>query len=145
MAIVTVPQVGSFQTLDTAASLNSGVLRDNLGGIAAVQVLGSELRSTGLLTLNRVSKTVAFTADASGVYFACDATAAAFAATLPPAASVAGRVYYFKKIDVSANAVTVTGNGAETIDGSNTKALSTQYKTIQIFSNGTNWEIVASF
>jgi hypothetical protein len=46
----------------------------------------------------------------------------------------------FKKIDSSGNAVTVTGNGAETIDGSNTVALSTQWAKVMIVSNGTSWE-----
>jgi hypothetical protein len=142
MATITVPQAGAFQILDTGATANTGALRDSLGGIAAVQVLGSELKSSGIVTLARVAKTASFTADANGFFYSCDATSGAIVATLPPAASVSGRVYSFKKTDVSGNAVTVTGNAAETIDGSNTKALSSQYAKTLILSNGTSWEIL---
>lgn len=143
MASVTVPLVSSFQTFDTNATANTGVLRDNQGNVTVAQCLAAELKSSGLLTLTRVAKSGVFTADTSGVLFSCDATSAAFAATLPPAASVTGRVYFFKKIDSTANAVTVTANGAETIDGSNTSALSSQWAKVGIISNGTSWEKIS--
>src|SRR4051812_49353654 len=121
---IQLPIVSTYQVADVNASANSLVLRDGSGNVNGAAVSGSALITTGALVLQRVAKSAAFTADANGTLYACDATAAAFAATLPPAASVAGRVYWFKKVDASANAVTVTANGAETIDGSNTKALS---------------------
>src|SRR4051794_24480987 len=114
MPTVTIAQATSFQVLDTANTALTGVLRDSSGNIAAAQISGSELKSTGILTITRASKTSAFTADGAATLYSCDATSAAFAATLPPAATVTGRVYSFKKIDASANAVTVTANGAET-------------------------------
>jgi hypothetical protein len=45
-------------------------------------------------------------------------------------------------LDSSGNAVTVDGNGAETINGAATKALSTQYETVHIMSDGANWIIL---
>lgn len=139
MATATIAKAAEFIVLDEAATAGTGVLRDSLGNIAAAQVAGTDLKTTGILTVSRSSKTAAFTAGAFVVY-SCDATSAAFAATLPPAATVPGRVYVFKKIDASANAVTVTGNAAETIDGSNTLALSSQWAKTMIVSNGTSWE-----
>jgi hypothetical protein len=139
MATVTLPIAKEFVVLDEAATPSTGVLRDSQGNIAVAQVAGTDLKTSGVLTVSRSSKTSAFTAGAFVVY-SCDATSAAFAATLPPAATVPGRVYVFKKIDSSGNAVTVTGNGAETIDGSNTVALSTQWAKVMIVSNGTSWE-----
>ncbi len=62
--------------------------------------------------------------------------------SLPPAASAGGRIYNVKKVDASINAVTVAADGAELIDGSNTKILSTQYDTIQIQSNGAQWWVI---
>lgn len=143
MSAIQVQQAGSnYTTITTNAEANTGVLRDGSGGILGVQVQGSELKTTGNLTLQYVAKAVAFTADTSGTYFSCDATSAAFAVTLPPAATVTGRVYVFKKIDSAAHNVTVTGNGAETIDGSNTKALTSQYAKTMIISNGVGWDIL---
>jgi len=48
-----------------------------------------------------------------------------------------------KKTDASANAVTVDGNGAETIDGSTTVSLAAQWDFITVVSNGTNWIKIA--
>ena len=42
----------------------------------------------------------------------------------------------------SGDAVTVDGAGAETINGAATYALTAQYQTVSIMSDGTNWMIV---
>lgn len=70
-----------------------------------------------------------------------DATAGAVTMTLPLAASVPGRVFAVKKVDASGNAVTVDGNGSETIDGATTQALSAQYDVLTVASDGTEWWI----
>lgn len=72
-----------------------------------------------------------------------DATSAAFAITLPAAASSTEKMFLFKKIDSSVNAVTVTRAGSDTIDGATTYVLSAQYDWLIIQSDGTaNWKIV---
>lgn len=91
-----------------------------------------------------VTKTGAYTATASDYTILCDATAAAFTVMLPAAASEPGRIYVIKKIDASANAITIDGSGAETIDGAATKSLATQWTTMMIQSNGTAWFILAA-
>jgi len=72
----------------------------------------------------------------------CDATSGAFTVTLPASAGVANRRYSIKKIDSSANAVTIQGNGAETIDGSNTISLNVQNKSYTLVNNGTSWFLI---
>jgi hypothetical protein len=47
-----------------------------------------------------------------------------------------------KKVDASANTVTVDGNAAETIDGVTTKVLSAQYASISIICDGSTWSVV---
>lgn len=75
----------------------------------------------------------------------CDATTGAQTDTLPTAASAyntltgEGQIFIFTKIDSGANACTLKGNGAENINGSNTKANTTQYNSFQVQSNGTQW------
>jgi hypothetical protein len=57
--------------------------------------------------------------------------------TLPaPAANV---IIGYKKIDSGAGTIVVTQHAAETIDGASTFTVSTQYASIQLISNGTNW------
>jgi len=80
----------------------------------------------------------------SGDYLiVADATAGAITMTLPPAALVPGRIYVFKRINSGANTVTVDAYGSETIDGALTHALSPQWNSITIISNGTAWYITS--
>jgi hypothetical protein len=52
---------------------------------------------------------------------------------LLPAADCRGKRISVKKIDASANAVTIDGDGGETIDGVTTKSTTTQYVTLSLF------------
>lgn len=61
--------------------------------------------------------------------------------TLPTAASVPGRIFYIKKIDATANLVTLQAFGSETIDGSNTQTTTTQWESFSVISNGTAWRL----
>lgn len=80
--------------------------------------------TTGL-TLDRVLK--------------CDATAGNITYVPASAANTIGAHLYIKKVDASANTVTIDPSGAETIDGAATKVLSTQWASIHLVSDGTNW------
>lgn len=71
-----------------------------------------------------------------------DATSAALTIALPAAAGAEGHEYVIKKIDASANAVTVDGDGAETIDGAATVALAAQYDKVRIVASNGAWYIV---
>lgn len=73
-----------------------------------------------------------------------DATAANTTITLPAAASNTGRIYNIKKIDASANSVTIEPNGAELIDGAANVSSATQYDGWMIQCDGTAWYILAS-
>lgn len=65
-----------------------------------------------------------------------DASGGAFAVTLPAASAMLGMApLTIKKVDSSANAVTVTG----TVDGAVNPTLATQYKAMTVVSDGTNW------
>lgn len=73
-----------------------------------------------------------------------DATAGAVIVNLPTTASgiTAKARYVIKKVDSSANFVTITPNGAETIDGELTMIISTQYDSISIAPYSTEWSIL---
>lgn len=72
----------------------------------------------------------------------CDCTSNTITINLPTASGISGRIYHIKKIDSSANAVTIDGNGGETVDGTTTKVLSSQYDSVMIVSDGSNWLII---
>ncbi len=62
--------------------------------------------------------------------------------TLPTVATSNGLVLNIKKIDVGVGSVTVDGNGAETIDDATTQVLSSQFDSITIQCDGTEWWIL---
>jgi hypothetical protein len=72
----------------------------------------------------------------------CDASGGAITVNLPSAASSTGRVLVVKKIDSSGNAVTIDANGGETIDGATTQAISAQWASLTIQSDGSGWYIL---
>ena len=59
--------------------------------------------------------------------------------SLPSAVDCNGRVYVIKKTTALPGSVTIDPNGAQTIDGSLTRAISTSNETVVIQSNGTVW------
>ncbi len=79
--------------------------------------------------------------DHNGV-FVVDASSAPVTVTLPPATGLNGFRFHIKKIDVTANAVTVDADGSETIDGSLTVVISGQNDSIPVNGDGTNWIIL---
>jgi hypothetical protein len=71
-----------------------------------------------------------------------DATAGAVTLTLPNPLLLKGKRLSFKKIDSSANAVTISPFGSETIDGASSFVMAYQNAFIELLSDGTNWQIV---
>ena len=70
---------------------------------------------------------------------------AAFTITLPVAADCTGRGFVFKKTTADAQAVTLDGDAAETIDGAATSAvMNAAQDTLEIVSDGTAWHIIGS-
>lgn len=61
--------------------------------------------------------------------------------TLPTATNCMGREYTIVKISSSAATVTVATTGGELINNATTYLLATQYKTVTLWSNGTQWLI----
>jgi len=85
-----------------------------------------------------ITKTADYT-PANDAVILCDASAGAFTVSLPTASGIKGKAYFIKKVDASANAVTVDPYGTETIDGAATVSLAAQYDSVFIVSDGANW------
>jgi uncharacterized protein (TIGR02145 family) len=65
-----------------------------------------------------------------------------YTVTLPAAATNAGRIYKIKNIDAQSDAITIDGNGSETIDGALTYNLQPYKHSVTIISDGNNWHII---
>jgi hypothetical protein len=85
-----------------------------------------------------VSKTANYTA--TNADYTIDCTANTFTLTLPTAVGLTGRVYVIK--NSGTGVVTIATTSSQTIDGSTTQTLSTQYSSYRLQSNGTNWIII---
>jgi len=71
------------------------------------------------------------------------ATGAVTSLTLPTAQVVKGRIIIIKDSGGTAgtNNITIDTEGAETIDGAATAVISSNYTSINLYSDGTNWFI----
>jgi hypothetical protein len=103
-----------------------------------------ELEVAGDLLAHKplIAKSGDYTITTSDEVVIADAAAASFTLTLPTAVGNTGKVYWVKKIDATANTVTIDGDGAETIDGAATAVLTTQYEAITVISDGTEWWVL---
>lgn len=129
----------NYTELSNAATGNSVIIR------AAGSDTDAGLRLTGKGAFGAevveaiATKTANYTATVHDTTILCDATAGAVTVALPAASTMTGRTLNVKKIDASANAVTIDPNGAELVDGASTKDTTTQWVNIPVVSNGTAW------
>lgn len=107
------------------------------GQISTLQVQVATLGS-GALKLNVRTITASGTANATDYLILVDATAGAVVVTLP--ALSAGRAISVKKIDASANAVSIAS--AALIDGAASQPITPQYACLDVMCDGTTWWIV---
>jgi hypothetical protein len=95
-------------------------------------------------TQNLASKTSAYSITTTDYTILGNASTAAFSVTLPTSVGATGRVYVIKKVDSSANAVTVATTSSQTIDGQTTYVLSNQWGGVSVQSDGANWVIIGN-
>ena len=92
----------------------------------------------GSVAFGYSAQTATYTATITDHFINC--TANTFTVTLPTAVGITGRQYVVK--NSGAGVITVDGDAAETIDGATTVSLPTQYESITLASDGTNWIIL---
>jgi hypothetical protein len=86
------------------------------------------------------TETAAYSMVATDYTILCNATSAAVTITLNAAPNT-GQIVIIKKIDSSANACTIAGNG-KTMDGASSLSLGTQYQVERLQYNGTSWSAI---
>ena len=102
----------------------------------------STLHVNGSFALPVKTVTAGYLADAADYTILCNAVSMTL--SLPAANGIAGRIYNIKKINASVGTITIQANAAELIDGSNTNTyINSQYQSITIQSDGTNWVIIS--
>ena len=89
------------------------------------------------------TKNANYSATSSDETILSNASAGAITITLPTAVGATGKTYVVKKIDSSANTVTMATTSSQTIDGTLTRVFSNQYTGAQVQTDGSNWYILA--
>lgn len=90
-----------------------------------------------------VAKTAAYTATVSDHTITGDASGGTFNITIPTAVGCEGFEYIIKNVGAT-NTVTVATTSSQTIDGSTTYPLASQWKYVVIKSNNLNWIVIGN-
>ena len=133
--------------IDTDNIQTGGIATANLAdsAVTTAKITASAVTKAKLdnaaTSLTIVAKTSAYTLTTSDELVTVDTTSA-FTLTLPAAASNSGRIYRILKTSSDANACTIDGNASETIGGSTTTTVNTQYECLTIVCDGSNWQVI---
>lgn len=100
--------------------------------------IGGGAGGTAVLTV--ATKTTTYTIVGTDDVILADATGGVFTVSLPTAVGWTKRIT-IKKIDTSANVVTIGTTGGQTIDGASTRLLNTQFSSVTLVSDNGNWRV----
>ena len=127
--------------LDRGAIQNSGIK-----GISAKRSIALARQSSA--KVKRTAVTSNYTVVSSDYLIGVNSSAGALTVTLPTATTVgAGRLLVIKDeggLSGSGKTITIAGAGSQTIDGSATRALKTNYSCVHIYSTGSGWAVIDS-
>lgn len=97
----------------------------------------------GPVVLSKTTSYTVTTSDGADVLVKADASGGAITVGLYTAVGNSGNRVVVKKTDSSVNAVTIDPNSTETMDGSTSISLISQYDSLSLQSDGTNWQVLA--
>ncbi len=93
------------------------------------------------VVLSVITKTANYTISAADDVILGDATAGSITITLPTAVGIV-KSFTVKKVDSSANTVTINTTGGQTIDGSASIVISVQNTSKTVVSDNANWQLI---
>jgi hypothetical protein len=139
-ATIDAQQATNSLTAETAPAMN-----DLVPIYDASVAANRKMTLANVLKLVIATKITTYVVTATDDLILADATSGAFTITLPTAVGITGRTYKFKKTDSTFSQVTIDGDGTETIDGAANTTLATQNESVELVSDGANWQIVRRF
>lgn len=87
------------------------------------------------------TKTSNYSILTSDCFLAANCTSGNIVFTLPASSGNVGRIFYCKKIDATANTLTIAGNGSDLIDQFSTFLINSQYQSVSLISSGSGWYV----
>jgi hypothetical protein len=106
--------------------------------------LGGNLNVSGAQVVNRTAATTTYSVTATDYYIGCNTNGGAFTVTLPATSGLEGRILWFKdeQGEAGTNTLTLSCSNAETLDGQTTRVIDTNYGSLTMVSDGSNWFII---
>ena len=142
MTVLIAGEIGRFDNLDNVNDSDDFCLLRN----GVLYRLTAEVLAAYIVAENTTTKEITFadspyTITALDDYISVDASGGAVTINLLPLATAPIKPISIKKIDVSANTVTIDGNSGETIDGSATEVISSQYNAVTVVPFSSEWRL----
>jgi len=119
----------------------SKLKEENLGRDSKIKNLES-IKLLERFDISPIESQLNYSPNVRTTFFRADATESAFTVTLPEPQGLENKIFGFKKIDSSANALTIEAPNGLEIDGSNTLVISSQYAAKWLASNGAGYDIL---
>jgi len=126
--------------VNESGAADSNVYGNNEGFYPNSTIIGPLSLVDGQQT--RQTTTTPYTVVVTDRTLLIDATAGNKTVNLPAASVSKWRILTIKKVDASANTVTIDGNGGDTIDGAATLVIAVQYASFTIQSDGATWWVL---
>lgn len=141
---VVADSAGRFGDIFLGSGTYRVILKDDSGTtIWDADPVSGTVGSSGAVSAKTAAYTV--TVDDSTKLITVDASSTGLTVTLLASATAGdGFEVSVKKIDSSSNAVTVDGNGSETLDGSATYVLNDQYETVTLRCDASNMHVLST-
>ena len=139
MQFATLVAATGFGTMSVQNSNNVTITGGNVSGIT---LTGSTIVGNSLFT-SIATKTSSYSVVATDCTLLGNAVSSSITITLPDATSNIGRQIAIKKVDISANTVSVATLFSQTIDGLSGVTFSLKNQGIWVQSDGANWQIIA--
>lgn len=108
------------------------------GANSTLTITASSLQYTGTTS---TASTVSLTIYSTRVQLA-DCTSNAITYNLPAASTATDKIFIFKKVDGTANSVTLDPSGSETIDGVTTYTIPIPLMAVELYCSGSAWYLI---
>ena len=133
-------------TIELSATNGSGAIRVKDDGITNAKMADDAIDSAQIAdgAVDEVHRTRTVEGNATTTHsitkdiVICNGGGTPFTATLP--APVSGKIVIIK--NAGTDAITIVGDGGDTIDGASSYILYHRYETVTVVSNGSNWFII---